>query len=143
MSVKAGAPSAPSPSKPLSRLFGKLLGKPPAGDGDLGAPAAPATPAVPERTVRFSGRIMTRQGKAMAASIAVTSDLQWDPGAEVELVWADRRRARARVVGGTRPATVQAGHLIRIVVELDETQDPPVEMIITIAGAEITVALST
>jgi Ca-activated chloride channel family protein len=136
MAVKAGAPRVPSPVKPLSRFFGKLLGKPEGGDGDLGAPAAPA------RLVRCAGRITLRKGKTMAVAMDVAFDLEWDPGAEVELVWADRRHARARVAGGTRRGTVQAGQVIRLIVELDETQDPPVEMIVTSAGAEITVALA-
>jgi hypothetical protein len=120
-------------------LYSERLGRPEAGDGDLGAPEAPAAPA---RIVRFSGRITVRKGKTMAVAMDVASELAWEPGTEVELVWADRRRARARIVGGTRQGSVQSGQVIRIIVELDETQDPPVEMIVTSAGVEITVALA-
>jgi hypothetical protein len=37
---------------------------------------------------------------------------------------------------------VQSGQVIRIIVELDAAEAPPVEMIVTGAGVEITVALA-
>jgi len=132
-----GGASAPPSEGLLTRVFRKLRSAGEDETTDLAAPEAPA------RAVRFSGRITLRKGKQMAVAVDVaTSDFQWDAGAEVELVWADGRRARAKVLGGTRRGIVQAGQVIRIIVELDAAQPPPVEMIVTGAGSEITVSLA-
>ncbi|HEY7372401.1 MAG TPA: VWA domain-containing protein, partial [Polyangia bacterium] len=139
MRVKGGAPVPPSPAGPLTRFFGKLLGAPDKkrGGGEPGEAAAP-----PARALRFSGRITLRKGTTMAVALDVGNELEWDPGAEVELVWADGRRARAKVLGGTRRGAVKSGQVIRIIVELDAAEAPPVEMIVTGASVEITVALT-
>jgi Ca-activated chloride channel family protein len=139
MRLKAGAPVPPSPAGPLTRFFGKLLGRPEKkrGGGDQGEAAA-----APARALRFSGRITLRKGKTMAVALDVAAELEWDPGAEVQLVWAGGRRARAKVLGGTRRGAVKSGQVIRIIVELDAAEAPPVEMIVAGAGVEITVALA-
>ena len=132
-----GGPSAPPSESLLTRVFRKLRSAGEDEATDLAAPVAPA------RAVRFSGRITLRKGKTVAVAVDVArSDFQWDAGAEVELVRADGRRAPAKVLGGTRRGIVQAGQVIRIIVELDAAQPPPVEMIVTGAGSEITVSLA-
>lgn len=94
-------------------------------------------------TVRFTGRIKLRTGNTLAVSIDVASDLEWDPRANVALVWADGRRARVKVTGGTRRGTIKAGQVIRIVVELAETEIAPVQVLIAGKGGIITVGLVT
>jgi len=123
----------------VTRFFSKLLGgqDKKRGGGDLGEAAE-----APARAVRFSGRITLRKGKTMAVALDVGADVEWDPGAEVQLVWAGGRRARAKVLGGTRRGAVRSGQVIRIIVELDAAEAPPVELIVTAAGVEITAALA-
>jgi Ca-activated chloride channel family protein len=131
------APSAPRSANTLSRVFSKLRGTKGADAGDLGE--AEALP----RTSRLSGRITLRKGNTIVVSLDVGSDFEWDAGTEVELGWADGRRAHAKVIGGTRPGSVEAGQVIRIIVELDDTEASPVELIVTRPETRIIVALAS
>ena len=68
-------------------------------------------------------------------------DLDWQPGASVELSWPDGRRAAAALRQSTRPGTVRAGETIRLVIELPPGETLPERIVITGASGTVIVML--
>jgi hypothetical protein len=86
-----------------------------------------------ERGLR--GRIALRRGTTLMIQFEVEgAALDWKPGAEVELAWADGRSARAKVTQSTRPGSVPAGQQIRLVLDLAAHEPAPAQVIVD--GAE-------
>ena len=98
---------------------------------------------VEEEPRRLRGRITLRSGDQLVVEIDVDgADLEWAPGAAVELTWPDGRRAPAALRQSTRPGTVPAGQTIRLVIELAASEGPPEEIRIEGASGTLIVVIS-
>jgi Ca-activated chloride channel family protein len=88
-----------------------------------------------QATVRARGRVKERSGAELVVEIDRIPLVHLKAGDEVELVWADGRRARAKVLESTHPGPG------RITVELDPGEPLPQEIVIATATELITVTL--
>jgi hypothetical protein len=79
---------------------------------------------------RVSGRVSLRKDDRLVVNFQLDEDLEWQPGDDVELVWADGRRARAKLRQSTRAGHVGAGTELRLVIELGAGLDLPVEIVV-------------
>lgn len=85
--------------------------------------------AAPTRQIR--GRITLRKDDRLVVVFEIDEELDWQPEEEVELVWGDGRRARARLQQSTRPGHMDAGAELRLVIELGAGLDLPAEILVT------------
>jgi Ca-activated chloride channel family protein len=79
---------------------------------------------------RVSGRVSLRKDDRLVVNFQLDEDLEWQPEDDVELVWADGRRARAKLRQSTRAGHVGAGTELRLVIELGAGLDLPVEIVV-------------
>jgi Ca-activated chloride channel family protein len=120
-----GAPSGVTVNRVLGRFEARKAGEP--------QPPAPTPTAAPRSAAerRLRGRIALRKRKKLVIEFEVAgADLDWKIGREVEVAWADGRRARAKVVKSTRAGRVPAGQQIRLVLELAPDEPAPAQVIV-------------
>jgi hypothetical protein len=86
--------------------------------------------------------VTLRNGDRLVVELEVDGpDLDWRPGATVELSWPDGRRAAATLQQSTRAGTIRTGETIRLVIELAPGDPPPDRITIATPAGTVVVVL--
>ncbi len=138
---RPAAPPAPEPQKKKEGLvdLARRLLKPMLPTGGARAPSEKVYQAP---TRRLNGKVR-RQGKRLIIEIDVTSQLQWEPGAEAQLELSDGTVLTVSVVLAmtTANGSMSPGLVVTLVLEVGDAQGEPATVRLASGGEELEIVL--